>query len=213
MADYLTTNFFQMENVLFLPGNEAELVELYLDKKHGAMIGKHSLYKIALAKRLERENLVPETDALTEFELGERCRELSRQLFIEAMRGFANRLCSEQRAICSHKFMIAPIGNEESWIESAPMPPVCKKSQHRTLREFWQSLAQDEIKELMEQLPDIFGGNDARESLEDYAARVEESPEDDDTLVNFCTERWDEIPVEDKFRVCNHHNATLKVYE
>jgi hypothetical protein len=195
------------DNVFFLPGDEAELVELYLDKeKHEALLDKHSLFKKALAARLEAGLImgVPETDALTTHELAERCRELSRRVFAAAMAEFAKRLCSEQRAICSHKFMIAPIGDDESWIEDAPMPCVIERKQHEVLRDFRESLDAGKMMELMNGFPNIFGGGYARESFDDFAIRREQDSEDDDTMIDFFSERWDEIPAEDKFRIYNH---------
>ncbi len=172
------------ENVIILPGNEAELVELYLDKT------KH--------------------DALTD-----NSPDSSRQAFIEAMKSFAEKLCAEQRAICSHRFMIAPNGDEEVWIERAPMPCVYDRSRYETLHCFMSSLNVDEMTGLMETFPDIFGGGDTREALEDYTARMNMAPEEGepderDTIINFCIERWYEIQVEDKLRVYRHYVAGTK---
>jgi hypothetical protein len=195
------------DNVFILPGDEAELVELYLDKeKHEVLLDKHSLFKKALAARLEAGLVigVPETDALTTHELADRCRELSRQVFASAIADFAKRLCGEQRAICSHKFMVAPVGYEQSWIDDAPMPCVIERKQHKILRDFRESLDAGKMKELMNDFPDIFGGGDTRESFDDFAIRREQDLEDDDTVIDFCTERWDELSVEDKFRIYNH---------
>ncbi|MDR2890385.1 MAG: hypothetical protein LBV18_02090 [Alistipes sp.] len=61
------------------------------------------------------------------------------------------------------------------------------------------------MRELMDKFPDVFGEGDSRESLEDLAGRREEDKDEDDTVMDFCSERWDELPEEEKIRVYRHH--------
>ncbi|MDR2890384.1 MAG: hypothetical protein LBV18_02085 [Alistipes sp.] len=121
-----------------IPNDDSELVEMYFDKeKHTEPANAHGRIRGVLARRLADEPAAdPEFDGIPTEELEARASELSRRMYVEAFRCFAERICSAQRSICSHRFMIAPVGGEEGWIEDAPMPCVYDKGRYEMLRDY-----------------------------------------------------------------------------
>ncbi len=201
-------NKFMEDNVFILPGDEAGLVSLYLDReKYEVLLDRQKLCGMALANRLQGLITgVPEVDALTAHELSERCRELSRQVFMAAITGLVERVARTMRANCEERFRIATRGDESDWIDDTPMPCLIEQGHYDTLQEYWKSLDVDEIRELMEHFIDIFGSRKTREDLQDYADRTGEEYQDDDVVRCFASLRWAELSAEDRVRIYRYHS-------
>lgn len=121
-----------MSNALFLPGNERELVDTYLDR---------ALFS-ALAEKYDR---------LQENDNSDTAKDMRKQVFHAAMRSFANSLCERQCGICEQAYWKAPCGEEAEYINSAPMPDLCADTEaYDTMERWWLELS-------LEQKLDIAG--------------------------------------------------------
>lgn len=113
-----------IENTIFLPGNQYELLEHYLDKKkHIELLKHYEIYNKAVnglltLKQSEKYGIM----TMKRDEILQSYQEIQKKLFRSAMFEFAARVCREQINICEQRFWEAECGKEGDDILSAPIP-------------------------------------------------------------------------------------------
>lgn len=114
-----------MSNTLFLPGNERELVDNYLDRTRFP----------ELAEKYDCQK-----DDNSDTSEDTKC-----QAFQSAMRLFACRLCERQRQRCEEAYWNAPCGEEAECVRSAPMPDLCADTEaYEAMERWWSELTPEQ---------------------------------------------------------------------
>lgn len=164
-----------MNNLLFLPGNERELVDNYLDKT-------------LFPELAEKYGHIKENDN------SDITRDIRRQAFQIAMRSFAVQLSERQCQKCEDAYWNPLCGDEAESIRSAPMPDLCSDIEaYSMMKHWWFNLT-------LEQKLYIVG---ACESL--FNNSIYNMTLSDEELNSEVDNGWCELPIDDKFLIYETH--------
>lgn len=184
-----------MDDILILPGNEQELFDHYFDKiRYAGLLERYALLKKAINNTLpiQERRIHKLTGNVTE--LIKEKQQLEHKLFQVAIFSFAARVCEEQKEICEQQFWIAPCGEEAEYITGSRMPDLCDDPVLYTqIKDWWQSLNLEQMKETAASFEDDFGP-------------VYSEGSDDDEAENLLDRRWQCLPLESRERIYNHYN-------
>ena len=144
---------------LYLPGDEQELFDRYLDKTaHADLIERLRVITGALQNKLTPQELrrhrIDRTDTITLFH--ER-QKLTKKMFQAVMTDFAVRVCTNQIEICTQQFYEAPRGKEAEHIAASRNPDLCDDTELlEQMYEWWKNLLPGQKKGIAKTFDDDF---------------------------------------------------------